>query len=329
MYRLLNKAVISFFSFLLFFSFTADAGYKSSYRSSYKSFSSSSSTRSSFKSPSSSSRPSYSSTSSSGSSSTSKPASSSVGSSNTLKQTGTAGSAPTSTTKSGSDSSTSSKTKSKAYVSGSSLASKKGTIPTTSKQPTKGTAASPPSSKIPGYDKRNYNWYSNAAPSENMRTIIRERSGTDWTTLALMYWMLSSNNSHASSLSSDDRSWIKQQIRDEESHGANRDEALKELKASGVDIAGLDKDAQKPTPQVEFVFDSPKVMTAGKVWMFTVIAKKDGKVEVPVCTLAGAETKTINEMLFVKWKAPDKAGVKSVIHCKAFGEEKNETLETV
>ncbi|EOC0011701.1 hypothetical protein ACI0X9_003388 [Cronobacter turicensis] len=314
MFSSFRKAVLPFFTFLVFVSFSTEAGYKGSSGSSFKSYSSasrSSSVRSSY--------------SSRGSSSASQSPSSSVNNSSASKQASTGSAKPASVA---TQSTGSNKPASKASATGSLLAAKKGTISTSNNSTSKSKGNTSSATRNQDYDKRNYSWYSNAAPSENMRTIIRERSGTNWTTLALMYWMLSSHNSQASSLSSDDRAWVKQQIQDEESHGANHDEAIKELKASGIDTEEIEKAAEEPKHHVVFIYDAPNEMTAGKIWMFTVIAKKDGKQEVPVCTLDGAETKTINQMLFVSWKAPDKAGVKSEIHCKAFGEEKTETLET-
>ncbi len=111
----------------------------------------------------------------------------------------------------------------KKSVSGSELVAKKGTISASSPSSVKSSSIAP-AQRIPGTSGRDYSNLRQAAP-DNVRTVIRERerSGTDWTTLALMYWMMSSNNSHASSLTSSNKEWIQQQIDEQESNGASRE----------------------------------------------------------------------------------------------------------
>lgn len=300
-----KNVLIFFLSVLLFISFAADAGFSSG-KSSYKSFSSS--YRSSYKSYSTPSRSSgaFGSYSSSSASKSPAPATSPA-----------KPSAPSTSSVSKQNSVPGSKTIPRTSVSGSSLVAKKGLIPAQNKATADSGSGQKSSTRIPAQGYADYSRLSKAAPSDNVRTLIKEKQGTDWTTLALMSWMLSSNNSHASSLSSDDRTWIKQQI----SYAENNDSAGTE---TGLD-GGPDNDTKANKP--EFSLDIPEHMKAGKLWMFTVNAVRDGKTEVPVCKLANAEFKNMGNLLFVKWKSPDTPGTTSEISCEAFGAHYSQRLK--
>lgn len=332
----LGRLIVLLFAFLYAVSFTVQAGYKSSsykssYRSSYKP-SYSSSSKSSYSAPkpapvissakplTSSPKPIYAKPASTGPSSVNKESSNPSDATKPTKAQEGAVSA------------------SKAYRSGATLASGKGTISTPNISTSK-SAAIPPSQPIPGTSgavgakprpsHRTYSDLEKSAPSENVRTVIRERRGTDWTTLALMYWMLSSNNAHASSLSSDDKAWIKGQIQSEESYGQTRESAMQELRDSGVDtstVAALDG---KPGEdyKVSFNWQMPKKLTAGVTWAILVSAESNGHKQAPECTLKDAQLEKISpEWMAVKWKAPDKPGEKSEIVCKAWGKQERREL---
>lgn len=328
----ISNVVIALFSLFLVVSFSAEAGYKSSYKSSYRSSYKSSSSSRSYSAPSTSV-----SSKSSSSSSTSKPLSSGT----KAAMAGAAVSAGTvSASEKGSGGLTGSKggeatgksaggasvggVAAKKSVTGAELVDKKGKISTTSKSSVN------TSQRIPGTSGRGYAALSKSAP-DNVRTIIRERerSGTDWTTLAMMYWMMSSSNSHASSLSSSDKDWIQRQIKEQESSGESREEALSELKAAGVDTSSLkvaDDSHHADKPSVSFSYDMPKAFTAGHVWVFVVNATQDDKKQAPSCELQGAKFMEEKDKLYVKWKAPETVGQKTEMKCTAFGVKDVKTL---
>lgn len=303
-----SKTVIALFSLFLTVSFSVNAGYKSSYKSSYRSSYKSSSSSRSYSTPSSSS------SSTSGKTSTSTSKSLSTSAKAAAVSAGTAGSSGSAKS---SGKPTSSSVMAKKSVSGAKLVDKKGKVSTASKSSSKS------SQRIPGTTGRKYASLSKTAP-DNVRTIIRERerSGTDWTTLALMYWMLSSSNSHASSLSSSDKDWIQQQIKEQESNGESHEQAIRELTDAGVDMTTVNVKG----PSVSFSYDMPKAFTAGHVWMFVVTASQDSKEQAPSCELKGATFKTEKDKLFVKWKAPSVAGQKTEMKCQAFGVEEVKPL---
>lgn len=336
MYSKISKTVIALFSLLLAVSFSAEAGFKSGYKSSYRS-----SYKSSYK-PSSASK-SYSSSSSSSSSSSrlstktaSKPLSTSqktviAGSGAAL----TVGTASASESKSASAAPVASKSDrgvkadvaTKKSVSGAKLVEKRGKIYIPDKTSAEVSAVAP-SRRISGTSSRDYTSMRQSAP-ENVRTIIRERerSGTDWTSLALMYWMMSSSNSHASSLSASDKTWIQQQIKEQENNGVSREAALGELNEAGVDLSTLpEPDNTDSKTAVQFTYDLPKAFTAGKLWMFVVSATRDGKKQAPDCELEGATFMKKSNNLLVRWKAPAAVGQKTDMKCKAFGAEEIKSL---
>lgn len=311
----ISNIVIALFSLFLAVSFSAEAGYKSSYKSSYRpSYKSSSSSRS-YSTP-----PSSTSSKSSSSSSTSKPLS-------TGTKAAVAGAVVSAGAISASEKASGGLTggvAAKKSVTGAELVDKKGKISTANKS-TVNT-----SQRIPGTSGRDYGALRKSAP-DNVRTIIRERerSGTDWTTLAMMYWMMSSSNSHASSLSSSDKDWIQRQIKEQESSGESREAAISELKSAGVDTSTLkvaDDSHHPDQPTVSFSYDMPKAFTAGHVWVFVVNAEQDDKKQAPTCELDGAIFMTEKDKLYVKWKAPASAGQKTEMKCKAFGVEEVKTL---
>ncbi|HCL5580984.1 TPA: hypothetical protein N2N40_002411 [Citrobacter freundii] len=332
----ISNIVIALFSLFLAVSFSAEAGYKSSYKSSYRSSYKSSSSSRSYSTPSSST-----SSKSSSSPSTSKPlstgtkavvagaaagASVSAGSVSASEKSsgGSTGSKSAEATGKSSNGAIVGGVAAKKSVTGAELVDKKGKISTASKS-TVNT-----SQRIPGTTGRDYGALRKAAP-DNVRTIIRERerSGTDWTTLAMMYWMISSSNSHAASLSSSDKDWIQRQIKEQENSGESREAALSELKAAGVDTSSLkvaDDSHHADKPSVSFSYDMPKAFTAGHVWVFVVNATQDDKKQAPTCELQGAIFMAEKDNLYVKWKAPASAGQKTEMKCKAFGVEEIKTL---
>lgn len=218
----------------------------------------------------------------------------------------------------------------KKSVSGSELVAKKGTIPASSPTSEKSSSIAP-AQHIPGTSGRDYSNLRQAAP-DNVRTVIRERerSGADWTTLALMYWMMSSNNSHASSLTSSDKGWIQQQIEEQESSGASREAAINELKAAGVDTSSMTVvDNSQHASTVSFSYDMPTELKAGKVWTFVVNATWNDKKQAPSCELQGAKFMADKDKLYGMWKAPETVGQKTQMKCKAFGVEEIKTLVSV
>lgn len=317
----INKGVIALFSLFLATSLSAEAGYKSSHKSSYRS-----SYKSSYSSPRSYSTLSSSSSIGSSYSPNRKPLS--AGDTSSANAGSTVGKnvsalasdkGPETSVKSGRDSVPSEFTPKKSMT-GSNLVNKKGTIIAESKSSGKS------SQRIPGTSRNDYTTLSNAAP-DNVRTIIRERerSGTNWTTLAMMYWMMSSSNSHSSSLSSSDREWINTQIRNQENNGESRYSAIKELKDAGVDTSML-KTTAPDNPSVTFSYDMPKAFKADHVWMFSVTALHEDKKQAPSCELPDATFVTDKNELFIKWKAPATVGKKTEMKCKAFGMEEVKTL---
>ena len=309
MYSKISKVVIGLFSLLLALSFSVEAGYKSSYKSSY---------RSSYKPSSSYSKPS-SSYSSSATSSSNKPSTGSATTGNSVKRESSVASSPVAPV-------------AKKSISGAKLVEQKGKI-ATKENPAAFSGRDNSSQKHSGTSGRSSSFFGAKAPPEKVRTIIddRKRSGTDWTTLAMMYWMLSSSNSHASSLSSSDKAWIQQEIHEQESAGESRDVALNELKSAGVDISDVQA-SDKPAsdgPPVEFRYDIPKSLTAGVTWVFTVKATRNGDTEAPDCKLEGAEILKRGELVFIKWKAPPLSGESAELTCKAFGKEEVKKLVSV
>ncbi|ELY4881450.1 hypothetical protein P7V44_07115 [Providencia sp. CRE-3FA-0001] len=306
MYGKISKMVIGLFSLLLALSFSVEAGYKSSYKSSY---------RSSYKSSSSYSKPSSSPSSSSSSknnaSSSNKTSAESTATGSGVKNEPSAASSPVA----------------KKSISGAKLVENKGKIGT-KENPAAFSARDNSSQKFSGTSGRSASYIGTKAPPEKVSSIIdeRKRSGTDWTTLAMMYWMLSSSNSHASSLSSSDKAWIQQQIHEQESVGESREVALNELKSAGVDISDVQA---SDSPPVEFRYDMPKNLTAGVAWVFTVKATRSGETKAPECKLEGAEILTRGNTVFIKWKAPALAGESAELTCKAFGKEEVKTLVSV
>ncbi|MEX9604348.1 hypothetical protein AB7Y64_20535 [Providencia rettgeri] len=252
MYGKINKVVIGLFSLLLALSFSVEAGYKSNYKSSYRSSYKSSS---SYSKPSSS--PSSSSSSKSNASSSNKTSNESTATGSGVKNEPSAASSPVA----------------KKSISGAKLVENKGKIGT-KENPAAFSARDNSSQKLSGTSERSAPYIGTKAPPEKVSSIIdeRKRSGTDWTTLAMMYWMLSSSNSHASSLSSSDKAWIQQQIHEQESAGESREVALNELKSAGVDIFDVQA---SDSPPVEFRYDMPKNLTAGVAWVFTVKAIRE------------------------------------------------------
>lgn len=330
----ISNVVIALLSLLLAVSFSAEAGYKSSYKSSYRSSYKSSSSSHSYPTQSSatSSKSSSSSYSSKPLTTGSKAAAVGAGAavsagavSASEKSSGglASGKSEEATGKSASDA-TVGGVAAKKSVTGAELVNKKGTISTTRK------SSENSSQSIPGTSGRDYGLLRKTAP-DNVRTIIRERerSGTNWTTLAMMYWMMSSSNSHASSLSSSDKDWIQQQIKQQESNGGSRDEAISELKAAGIDTSTLkvaDDSHHADKPPVAFSYDMPKAFTADHVWVFVVTAEQNDKKQAPSCELQGATFVAKKDELFVKWKAPATAGQKTEMKCKAFGAEETKSL---
>ncbi len=94
----------------------------------------------------------------------------------------------------------------------------------------------------------------------------------------MLYWITSSNNSHASSLTSSDKEWIQQQIEEQESNGASRVAAINELKAAGIDTSSMTvADNSQHASTVSFSYDMPTELKAGQVWTFVVNATWNDK----------------------------------------------------
>ncbi|EOE2617068.1 hypothetical protein ACKDCF_005280, partial [Klebsiella pneumoniae] len=145
--------------------------------------------------------------------------------------------------------------------------------------------------------------------------------------LAMLYWITSSSNSHASSLTSSDKEWIQQQIEEQESSGASREAAINELKAAGVDTSSMTvADNSQHASTVSFSYDMPTELKAGKVWTFVVNATWNDKKQAPSCKLQGAKFIADKDKLYGMWKAPETVGQKTQMKCKAFGVEEIKTL---
>lgn len=208
--------------------------------------------------------------------------------------------------------------------SGLELVAKKGTISTA--RPPSGKSSSLPSSQsIPGSSERGSSSVKFIPPSQNLVSNIIEKDKSNhfgFSHLAMLYWITSSNNSHASSLTSSDKEWIQQQIEEQESSGASRVAAINELKAAGVDTSSLTGEKSS----VSFSYDMPKEFKAGQVWSFVVNATRDEKRQAPSCELQGAKFMAGKDKLYVKWKAPETVGQKTEMRCTAFGVEEVKTL---
>lgn len=306
----------------------AFAGYKSSYRSSYKPTYRSS--------PSSYSSSSY----RSSSSSVSKPAVSKTppviisakpltGTPSAVLKNPASSAGMSASAKAAGTSSTSKTGAAKTYRSGSSLSQSKGTITSGAK-----SGDIPPSKRIPGTSgsssrkPTDFSRLESSAPSSTVRNSIRERSGTDWTTLAMMYWMLSSNNAHSASLSTEDKAWIQRQIQQEENNGQSRESAMQELRQAGVDTSAI-PEKKASDSAVEFSWDMPEHFYAGGKWVFLVRATRSGQNVRPDCKLNNAiMTNAPDERLAVKWSAPAEKGVSTEIVCKAWDKSDRRELMT-
>jgi len=78
---------------------------------------------------------------------------------------------------------------------------------------------------IPGAEQ--YRSLSQQAPSQRLKNAINTRgnSGVRLTQLAMLYWLLSSNNTHASDLTEEDRAWVKKEIKEKEKNGEKLEES--------------------------------------------------------------------------------------------------------
>ncbi len=220
----------------------------------------------------------------------------------------------------------------KKSVSGSELVAKKGTIPASS--PTSEKSSSLPSSQsIPGSSERGSSSVKFIPPSQNLVSNIIEKDKSNhfgFSHLAMLYWITSSNNSHASSLTSSDKEWIQQQIEEQESSGASREAAINELKAAGVDTSSMTvADNSQHASTVSFSYDMLTELKAGKVWTFVVNATWNDKKQAPSCELQGAKFMADKDKLYGMWKAPETVGQKTQMKCKAFGVEEIKTLVSV
>ena len=93
-------------------------------------------------------------------------------------------------------------------------------------QPTQTPSSTAPTSSttagqkaIPGADQ--YRALSQQAPSQRLKNAINTRGsgGARLTQLAMLYWLLSSSNSHASELTDSDRAWVQKEIKEKEKNG--------------------------------------------------------------------------------------------------------------
>lgn len=77
---------------------------------------------------------------------------------------------------------------------------------------------------IPGAEQ--YRSLSQQAPSQRLKNAINSRgsSGVRLTQLAMLYWLLSSSNTHASELTDEDRAWVKKEIKEKEKNGEKLEE---------------------------------------------------------------------------------------------------------
>ena len=78
---------------------------------------------------------------------------------------------------------------------------------------------------IPGAEQ--YRSLSQQAPSQRLKNAINTRgnSGVRLTQLAMLYWLLSSSNTHASELTEEDRAWVKKEIKEKEKNGEKLEES--------------------------------------------------------------------------------------------------------
>lgn len=348
MYRKITKAMIALFSLfialfclLLAVSFSAEAGYKSGYKSSYRSSYKSSSSNRSHSTPSNN-KP-FASTSippsklSNGNSLSTGPKIAVAGSGVAVVASSVSASEKPLGSHVGSSSSPSVKpnagstggitaTKS---VSGAELVNKKGKIAISDNSLSKSSSTHAPA-PVPGSS-----YARKATPSQNVVNMIADRDrrgGIGFTHLAMLYWLTSSSNSHASSLSTNDKEWIQQQIKEQESSGESREKAINELRSAGVDTSAMqiaDGNHQVNQTPVVFYYDMPTTFTAGHVWMFVVSATQGENKQAPVCELKDATFITKNESLLVKWKSPPNAEGKTEMKCKAFGSEEIKSLVSI
>lgn len=79
---------------------------------------------------------------------------------------------------------------------------------------------------IPGAEQ--YRSLSQQAPSQRLKNAINTRanSGVRLTQLAMLYWLLSSSNTHASELTDEDRTWVKKEIKEKEKNGEKLEETV-------------------------------------------------------------------------------------------------------
>ncbi|WP_241607448.1 hypothetical protein [Rosenbergiella australiborealis] len=102
------------------------------------------------------------------------------------------------------------------------------TTPPSSTPPTTtpNATTSPGQRGIPGAE--NYRSLSQQAPSQRLKNAINTRAGSGGarlTQLALLYWLLSSSNSHASELTDADRAWVQKEIKEKEKNGEKLEES--------------------------------------------------------------------------------------------------------
>ncbi|MCL9667913.1 hypothetical protein L2C91_05905 [Rosenbergiella epipactidis] len=100
------------------------------------------------------------------------------------------------------------------------------TAPTATPAPTaQQNAAASGKKGIPGAEQ--YRSLSQQAPSQRLKNAINTRgnSGVRLTQLAMLYWLLSSSNTHASELTEEDRAWVKKEIKEKEKNGEKLEES--------------------------------------------------------------------------------------------------------
>ncbi|ELW9393679.1 hypothetical protein SIO57_005490 [Klebsiella pneumoniae] len=220
----------------------------------------------------------------------------------------------------------------KKSVSGSELVATKGTI-STARPPSGKSSSVPPSQSIPGSSEGGSSSVKFIPPSQNLVSNIIEKDNSNhfgFSHLAMLYWLTSSSNSHASSLTSSDKEWIQQQIEEQEINGASRVAAINELKAAGVDTSSMTvADNSQHASTVSFSYDMPTELKAGQVWTFVVNATWNDKKQAPSCELQGAKFMADKDKLYGMWKAPETVGQKTQMKCKAFGVEEIKTLVSV
>jgi len=101
------------------------------------------------------------------------------------------------------------------------------TAPTATAAPTaQQNAAASGKKGIPGAEQ--YRSLSQQAPSQRLKNAINTRgnSGVRLTQLAMLYWLLSSSNTHASELTEEDRAWVKKEIKEKEKNGEKLEESV-------------------------------------------------------------------------------------------------------